>query len=70
MKLNHGLSSCTKEIGVATLTLPSTHQMFPNRRLVLVDMPGLDDTKKGEYETLRRISVWVASVLVCFFHLQ
>lgn len=70
MKVNHGLRSCTKEIGVATLTLPSTHQVCPNRRLVLVDTPGFDDTKEGEYEILRRISVWLASVLVGFIHLQ
>jgi hypothetical protein len=69
MKVNHGLRSCTKEIGVATLILPSTHQVFPNRRLVLVDTPGFDDTKEDEYEILRRISVWLASVLVGFIPL-
>jgi hypothetical protein len=70
MKVNHGLRSCTKEIGVATLTLPSTHQVCPNRHLVLVDTPGFDDTKEGEYEILRRISVWLASVLVRFIRFQ
>ena len=66
MKVNRGLESCTREIGVALFTLPSTHQVWPNRRLVLVDTPGFDDTKQCEFETLRRISVWLASVSVCF----
>ncbi|KAJ2916905.1 hypothetical protein MD484_g3533, partial [Candolleomyces efflorescens] len=62
MKVNHGLSSCTKEIDIATVTLSPTHRICPNRRLVLVDTPGFGDTKDGEYEILRRISVWLASV--------
>ncbi|KAJ2915294.1 hypothetical protein MD484_g5093, partial [Candolleomyces efflorescens] len=62
MEINHNLASCTKEISVATLTLPPTHPMCPNRRLVLVDTPGFNDTHEGEYEILRRISVWLASV--------
>ncbi|KAJ2915299.1 hypothetical protein MD484_g5094, partial [Candolleomyces efflorescens] len=62
MKINHGLKSCTKEISVVTLTLPPTHPLCPNRRLVLVDTPGFNDTHEGEYEILRRISVWLASV--------
>jgi hypothetical protein len=37
---------------------------------VLVDTPGFNDTHEGEYEILRRISVWLASMLVCFLHLQ
>jgi hypothetical protein len=37
---------------------------------VLVDTPGFDDTKEGEYEILRRISVWLASALVGFIRLQ
>ena len=67
MEVNHGLKSCTKGIGVALCTLPSTHQVWPNRRLVLVDTPGFDDTTRGDAETLRRISVWLADVSVCCF---
>ncbi|KAJ2915304.1 hypothetical protein MD484_g5113, partial [Candolleomyces efflorescens] len=61
-KVNHGLRSCTKEIGVAIGNLPSTHKSWPSRRLVLVDTPGFDDTDDGEFEILRRISVWLADV--------
>jgi hypothetical protein len=64
MKVNHGLRSCTRGIEVAPHILPSTHKVSPNRRLVLVDTPGFDDTDIGEYEILRRISVWLARVLV------
>jgi hypothetical protein len=40
----------------------------PNRRLVLVDTPGFDDSRcQGDFEILRRISVWLADVLVPFF---
>ena len=66
MKVNHGLRSCTKQIEVALVTLPSTHRVWPNRRLVLVDTPSFDDTTRGDAETLRRISVWLADVSVCF----
>jgi hypothetical protein len=66
MTVNHGLRSCTKEIGIAPFTLPSTHKVWPNRRLVLVDTPGFDDTDQTEFEILRKVSVWLASVSVCF----
>ena len=62
MKVTHGLRSCTEKIGVAEYILPSTHKTWPNRRLILVDTPGFDDTFAGEYEILRRISVWLAYV--------
>ena len=67
MKVNHGLRSCTEEIGVALFTLPSTHRVWPNRRLVLVDTPGFDDSNlQGDFETLRKISVWLADVSAFF----
>jgi hypothetical protein len=65
MQVNHGLRSCTEDIGVALFTLPSTHPVWPGRRLVLVDTPGFDDTSlRGDFETLRKISVWLADVSV------
>ncbi len=64
MSVNHGLKSCTQEIECATITLPEHHAKWPSRRLVLVDTPGFNDTKQGEFEILRKISVWLASVLV------
>ena len=65
MKVNRGLESCTREIGVALFTLPSTHQVWPDRRLVLVDTPGFDDSNsQGDFETLRKISIWLADASV------
>ncbi|KAJ2915301.1 hypothetical protein MD484_g5092, partial [Candolleomyces efflorescens] len=58
----HGLKSCTKEIGATTYTLPSTHPSWPGRRVVLVDTPSFDHTDEGEFEILRRISMWLADV--------
>ena len=67
MTVHHGLRSCTREIGVASFPLPSTHRVWPNRRLVLVDTPGFDDSNlQGDFETLRRISVWLADMSVFF----
>jgi hypothetical protein len=64
MAVNHGLKSCTQEIECTTITLPADHETWPNRRLVLVDTPGFNDTQRGEWEILRKISVWLASALV------
>jgi hypothetical protein len=64
MAVNHGLKSCTQEIKCAMITLPEDHKTWPNRRLVLVDTPGFDDSQRGEFEILRKISVWLASALV------
>ncbi|KAJ2915646.1 hypothetical protein MD484_g4776, partial [Candolleomyces efflorescens] len=62
-KVNHGLESCTEQISVVLHTLPPTHPVYPGRRLVLVDTPGFDDSNsRGDFETLRRISVWLADV--------
>lgn len=64
MAVNHGLRSCTQEVACATITLPEDHKKWPNRQLVLVDTPGFNDTKQGEFEILRKISVWFASASV------
>jgi hypothetical protein len=64
MEVNHGLHSCTQEVESIKITLPEDHEHWPNRRLVLVDTPGFDDTERGEPEILRKISVWLASALV------
>ena len=62
MKVNHGLGPCTNEIEVTRTTLPSDHPVYPKRRLALVETPGIDNTEKGEYEILRKIAVWLASM--------
>ena len=64
MPVNHGLRSCTQEVECTTITLPEDHKKWPNRRLVLVDTPGFNDTNQGEFEILRKVSIWLASALV------
>ncbi|KAJ2915295.1 hypothetical protein MD484_g5098, partial [Candolleomyces efflorescens] len=61
MPVGHGLNSCTQEIQCASITLPEDHPIWPNRRVVLVDSPGFDDSERGEFEILRKIAVWLAS---------
>ena len=68
MEVNHGLRSCTEEMGVALYQLPSTHRAWPNRRLVLVDTPGFDDTDQTETEILRKVSIWLADASVFVHH--
>ncbi|KAH7925378.1 hypothetical protein BV22DRAFT_1129044 [Leucogyrophana mollusca] len=55
-KVGHSTESCTATI---------QHAIFPypydtDRRVVLVDTPGLDDAYADEVEVLRRIAVWLA----------
>ena len=64
MLVNHGLYSCTQEIECVAVTLPEDHASWPNRRLILVDTPGLNDTERDEFEIFRKISVWLASAFV------
>jgi hypothetical protein len=61
MAVNHGLHSCTQAVECATMMLSEDHKMWPNHRLVLVETPGFDNSEQGEFEVLRKISVWLAS---------
>ena len=61
MKVNRGLESCTREIGVGLFTLPSSHQEWPNRRIVLVDTPGFDDTSLSDTDVLKMIALYLST---------
>ncbi|KAJ2914648.1 hypothetical protein MD484_g5747, partial [Candolleomyces efflorescens] len=61
MEVNHGLHSCTQTVQHVTITLPKDHKRWPNRRLLLVESPGFDNSEHGEFEVLRQIAVWLAS---------
>ncbi|KAF5384433.1 hypothetical protein D9615_003461 [Tricholomella constricta] len=37
-----------------------THPNYPNRRIVVLDTPGFDDTNVDDHEILRRVAVWLA----------
>ncbi|KAF8064882.1 P-loop containing nucleoside triphosphate hydrolase protein [Lyophyllum atratum] len=55
-KVGHGLQSETAQ--VQHYILP--HPRYPDRRLIVVDTPGFDDTNQDDREILRRIAVWLA----------
>ncbi|KAG6820499.1 hypothetical protein H0H93_016306 [Arthromyces matolae] len=54
--VGHELQSHTAHIQHFTLTHPD----YPNRRIVIIDTPGFDDTSVDDREILRRIAVWLA----------
>ncbi|GLB39697.1 hypothetical protein LshimejAT787_0702070 [Lyophyllum shimeji] len=55
-KVGHDLQSETAQVQHYILQ----HPRHPDRRLIIVDTPGFDDTSEDDREILRRISVWLA----------
>ena len=60
MPVGHDISSCTSALQYAFVDNPSTRKLG-NRRVIIVDTPGFDDTYQDDVEILRRIAVWLAS---------
>ena len=58
MVVGHDVSSCTSRIQYAIIDDPS---LLKDRRIIIVDTPGFDDTYEDDVEILRRIAVWLAS---------
>ncbi|KAG6884075.1 hypothetical protein C0993_001631 [Termitomyces sp. T159_Od127] len=54
--VGHELQSHTANIQHFTLLHPD----YPNRRIVIIDTPGFDDSDIDDREILRRIAVWLA----------
>ncbi|KAG6899038.1 hypothetical protein C0993_001488 [Termitomyces sp. T159_Od127] len=54
--VGHNLKSETQQLQHVILSHPTDR----NRRIILVDTPGFDDTYVADSEILRRISVWLA----------
>jgi len=50
--VGHDLESCTSEIGIVKMT-------YPDFNIVLVDTPGLDNTKITDSDILKIISDWL-----------
>ena len=50
MKVGHGLGSCTQKIQV------SNEFILDGRRVVLIDTPGFDDTKRSDTKVLQLIA--------------
>ena len=53
--VGHGLESCTRDVKHVIAKHPSNG----NRRLVVLDTPGFDDTNVDEAEILKRIAFWL-----------
>jgi hypothetical protein len=64
MKVGLDLESCTSKIEHLVIDPIPYHPKLKDRRIVIVDTPGFDDTFEDDGEILRRISVWLASSLV------
>ncbi|KAH6879631.1 P-loop containing nucleoside triphosphate hydrolase protein [Coprinopsis sp. MPI-PUGE-AT-0042] len=61
--VGHHLQSCTRDVTWYEAAIPKNVPPNPtlqNRRLILVDTPGFDDTFSDDSDILRRISAWLA----------
>jgi len=56
MPVGRALTSCTVEVNHAVI---NPNRWVKDRRLVLVDTPGFNDTYKSDAEILRRIAAWL-----------
>ena len=54
--VSHDLVSCTSSIQHVI----TPHPTEPDRRVILVDTPGFDDTYVDDAEILDRIALWLA----------
>ena len=54
--VGYGLESCTSSIQHVITRHPSA----PDRRIILVEMPGFDDIFFDDQEILNRIALWLA----------
>ena len=56
LMVSHGRESCTSSIQHVITRHPSV----PDRRIILVETPGFDDTYVDDAEILNRIALWLA----------
>ena len=61
MTVGRDMNSCTAQLQYVILGTIPHRPALKNKRLVIVDTPGFDDTYKDDVEILRRISGWMAS---------
>ncbi|KAJ2914234.1 hypothetical protein MD484_g6178, partial [Candolleomyces efflorescens] len=63
-RTDDGFTSCTEKLAHYIMQIPeklaTQYHIAGNRRVVLVDTPGFDDTNVSDSEILRRIAVWLA----------
>ncbi|KAH6884301.1 hypothetical protein BKA70DRAFT_1166516, partial [Coprinopsis sp. MPI-PUGE-AT-0042] len=60
--IGHGMESCTQEVSWYHAKLPSAHADLWERRLILVDTPGFDDSRTQDVDILQKVSDWLARV--------
>ncbi|KDR74103.1 hypothetical protein GALMADRAFT_269593 [Galerina marginata CBS 339.88] len=60
MEVGHSFSACTTEIQVAILDSFYGQNNFPGCRLVIVEMPGFNDTSQEDVVILKKIADWVS----------
>jgi nanoRNase/pAp phosphatase (c-di-AMP/oligoRNAs hydrolase) len=61
MQVGHDLRSCTSNLQYVIIPEIPSYPLFKDRRIVIVDTPGFDDTYMEDSEILRRIAIWLAS---------
>ncbi|EDR05892.1 uncharacterized protein LACBIDRAFT_302516 [Laccaria bicolor S238N-H82] len=59
VRVGHDMQSCTTQLQPIVVSPPHSI-LFRDRRVVLVDTPGFDDTFAAESEVLNRIASWLA----------
>ena len=58
MPVSHNMESCTPKLQYEIVDNPPS---LEGHRVIIVEMPGFDDTYVDDVEILRRIGVWLAS---------
>lgn len=61
MGVGHKMTSYTSKLQYAVIDSIPNKPQFEDRRVVIVDTPGFDDTFEDDVEILRRIAVWLAA---------
>ncbi|KDR69845.1 hypothetical protein GALMADRAFT_255666 [Galerina marginata CBS 339.88] len=61
MRVGTDLDSCTDEVAIGYIENLEElgYRYLKDRRIVLVDTPGFDDTNKDDYEILEKIATWL-----------
>ena len=58
MAVGHDMTSCTSKLQYEIVDNPPP---LEGHRVIIVEMPGFDDTYVDDVQILRRIGVWLAS---------
>ncbi|KAH6905902.1 hypothetical protein BKA70DRAFT_1291452 [Coprinopsis sp. MPI-PUGE-AT-0042] len=59
VSVGHELESCTHEVTSYHAPMPTSYAKLWNRRLILVDTPGFDDSRGNDVDILQKVSGWL-----------